>query len=187
MGKGFYTGALPTVPAKKPPRRSGSMKELNRRLGEWLNTHTMHTLSKPALQILLGFHIRGRWDTCQWRCGHKAIATQYGAALHKKNGVILGVKGGVDHRRISIGFKELIRKGVVIVIKKRQGIESATYELTDPAKVPQGLYNHEQGAILSRTGGYTVTPLTNVLTSIYKGTPLNGGAPTPQESAAPHD
>ena len=187
MGKGFYTGALPTKLIKKPPRRSGSMKELNRRLGEWLNTHTMHTLSKPALQILLGFSIRGRWDTCTWRCGHKAIATQYGAALHKKEGVILGVKGGVDHRRISIGFKELIRKGIVIVTEKRHANQSATYELTDPAKVLQGLYNHEQGAILSRTGGYTVTPLTNIHTSIYKGTPLIGGAPTPQESAAPLD
>ena len=181
MGKGFYTGALPTKLIKKPPRRSGSMKELNRRLQAWLNTHTMHTLSKPALQILLGFSIRGRWDTCTWRCGHKAIATQYGAALHKKEGVILGVKGGVDHRRISIGFKELIRKGIVIVTEKRHANQSATYELTDPAKVLQGLYNHEQGAILSRTGGYTVTPLTNIHTSIYKGMPLNGGTPNPQE------
>jgi len=187
MGKGIYKGALPTVVAKKPPRRSGSMKELNRRLGEWLNTHTMHTLSKPALQILLGFSIRGRWDTCQWRCGHKAIATQYGAALHKEGDEVLGVKGGVDYRRISLGFKELIKKGIVIMIEKRHENKSATYELTDPAKVLQGLYNHELGAILSRTGGYTVTPLTNIHTSIYKGTPLNGGAPTPQESAAPHD
>ena len=181
MGKGTYTGALPT---KKPRRKPGEMRELNRRLGEWLNTHTMHSLSKPALQILLGFSIRGRWDTCQWRCGHKAIATQFGSGL---KGVKGGTKGGVDPKRISLGFKELIEKGIVIMIKKRHEHYSATYEITDPAKVLGGVYYHDLGGILSRLGGVTITPLTNTHTSVYKGTPLNGGAPSPQESAAPHD
>jgi hypothetical protein len=179
MGKGVYTGALPTVPAKKPPRRSGSMKELNRRLQAWLNTHTMHTLSKPALQILLGFSLRGRWDTCTWRVGQKAIATQYGASLTKDGE---GVKGGVDHKRISLGFKELIQKGIIIMIEKRHEQWPATYELPDPAKVAQGGDSHDLGGILSRSGGVTITPLTNTHTSVYKGMPLVGGTPNPQGS-----
>jgi hypothetical protein len=170
MGKGTYTGTLPT---KKPRRKPGEMRELNRRLGEWMNTHTMHTLSKPALQILLGFSIRGRWDTCQWRCGHKAIATQFGAA---PTGVKGGTKGGVDPKRISLGFKELIEKGIVIMIKKRHEHYSATYEITDPAKVLGGVYYHDLGGILSRLGGVTITPLTNIHTSIYEATPHTGGA-----------
>jgi hypothetical protein len=133
MGKGVYSG---TVTAKKPKR--GSMLEMNHRLRAWLDTRTLHGLSKPALQFLFCFAIKGKWDTCTWRCGAKAIATQLGAGHGQKiveNGFIdlrIDAVKGVHAGNISRAIKELVDKGIIKMIKPRHEFYAATYELQTP-------------------------------------------------------
>ena len=133
MGKGVYSG---TVTAKKPKR--GSMLEMNHRLREWLDTRTLHGLSKPALQFLFCFAIKGKWDTCTWRCGAKAIATQLGAGhgpnIIKKIEAVKGVHAG----NISRAIKELVDKGIIKMIKPRHEYHPATYELLAPKEKEGG-------------------------------------------------
>jgi hypothetical protein len=133
MGKGVYSG---TVTAKKPKR--GSMLEMNHRLRAWLDTRTLHGLSKPALQFLFCFAIKGKWDTCTWRCGAKAIATQLGAGhgphITEKIEAVKGVHAG----NISRAIKELVDKGIIKMIKPRHEHYSATYELLAPKEKEGG-------------------------------------------------
>jgi len=133
MGKGVYSG---TVTAKKPKR--GSMLEMNHRLRAWLDTRTLHGLSKPALQFLFCFAIKGKWDTCTWRCGAKAIATQLGAGHGPK--IIEQTKAvkGVHAGNISRAIKELVDKGIIKMIKPRHEFYAATYELQTPKEMEGG-------------------------------------------------
>ena len=139
MGKGVYSG---TVTAKKPKR--GSMLEMNHRLRAWLDTRTLHGLSKPALQFLFCFAIKGKWDTCTWRCGAKAIATQLGAGHGQKiveNGFIdlrIDAVKGVHAGNISRAIKELVDKGIIKMIKPRHEFYAATYELQTPKEKEAG-------------------------------------------------
>lgn len=133
MGKGVYSG---TVTAKKPKR--GSMLEMNHRLRAWLDTRTLHNLSKPALQFLFCFAIKGKWDTCTWRCGAKAIATQLGAGHGPKIIHQIEAVKGVHAGNISRAIKELVDKGIIKMIKPRHEFYAATYELQTPKESEGG-------------------------------------------------
>ena len=133
MGKGVYSG---TVTAKKPKR--GSMLEMNHRLRAWLDTRTLHCLSKPALQFLFCFAIKGKWDTCTWRCGAKAIATQLGAGHGPKIIEQIEAVKGVHAGNISRAIKELVDKGIIKMIKPRHEFHAATYELLAPKEKEGG-------------------------------------------------
>lgn len=133
MGKGVYSG---TVTAKKPKR--GSMLEMNHRLRAWLDTRTLHGLSKPALQFLFCFAIKGKWDTCTWRCGAKAIATQLGAGHGPKIVAQIDAVKGVHAGNISRAIKELVDKGIIKMIKPRHEFYPATYELQTPKESEGG-------------------------------------------------
>ena len=133
MGKGVYSG---TVTAKKPKR--GSMLEMNHRLRAWLDTRTFHCLSKPALQFLFCFAIKGKWDTCTWRCGAKAIATQFGAGHGPKIEAQIEAVKGVHPGNISRAIKELVDKGIIKMIKARHEHYAATYELLAPKEKEGG-------------------------------------------------
>ena len=133
MGKGVYSG---TVTAKKPKR--GSMLEMNHRLRAWLDTRTLHGLSKPALQFLFCFAIKGKWDTCTWRCGAKAIATQFGAGHGPKIEAQTEAVKGVHPGNISRAIKELVDKGIIKMIKPRHEHFAATYELLAPKEKEGG-------------------------------------------------
>ena len=133
MGKGVYSG---TVTAKKPKR--GSMLEMNHRLRAWLDTRTLHGLSKPALQFLFCFAIKGKWDTCTWRCGAKAIATQLGAGHGPKIIHQIEAVKGVHAGNISRAIKELVDKGIIKMIKPRHEFYAATYELQTPKESEGG-------------------------------------------------
>lgn len=133
MGKGVYSGK---VTAKKPKR--GSMLEMNHRLRAWLDTRTLHGLSKPALQFLFCFAIKGKWDTCTWRCGAKAIATQFGAGHGPKIEAQIEAVKGVHPGNISRAIKELVDKGIIKMIKARHEHYAATYELLAPKEKEGG-------------------------------------------------
>ena len=133
MGKGVYSG---TVTAKKPKR--GSMLEMNHRLRAWLDTRSLHGLSKPALQFLFCFTVKGKWDTCTWRCGAKAIATQFGAGHGPKIVTQTEAVKGVHPGNISRAIKELVDKGIIKMIKPRHEHYSATYELLAPKEKEGG-------------------------------------------------
>jgi hypothetical protein len=103
------------------------MLEMNHRLRAWLDTRTLHGLSKPALQFLFCFAIKGKWDTCTWRCGAKAISTQLGAGHGPKIIEQIEAVKGVHAGNISRAIKELVGKGIIKMIKPRHEFHASTY------------------------------------------------------------